>query len=104
MLNMPNFNETLRREPPKDLEAERNLLGALMQDGTLLSVITEAIGTLNEEEFASDRNRVIYSTIIKRSATTDDFNPRVRQSHLAQLFKKNAWLAQNHVTKTTQDC
>lgn len=72
---MSDLNETLRRDPPKDLDAERNLLGALMQDGTLLSAITESMGTLNEEEFASDRNRIIYSTIIKRSATTEDFNP-----------------------------
>lgn len=72
---MSDLNETLRRDPPKDLDAERNLLGALMQDGTLLSAITEAMGTLNEEEFASDRNRIIYGTIIKRSATTEDFNP-----------------------------
>ena len=72
---MSDLNENTLRDPPKDLEAERNLLGALMQDGTLLSAISESVGTLQEEEFASDRNRIIYSTILKRSATTEDFNP-----------------------------
>lgn len=72
---MSDINETLVREPPQDLEAERNLLGALMQDGTLLSAISESMPMLSENEFASNRNRIIYNTIIKRSATTEDFNP-----------------------------
>lgn len=72
---MSELNKNALRDPPKDLEAERNLLGALMQDATLLNAISESVGTLKEEDFASDRNRIIYSAIIKRSATIEDYNP-----------------------------
>ena len=42
--------ETLK-DPPKNLEAERNLLGALMRDGTLLAAIGNEIGPLNPDDF-----------------------------------------------------
>ncbi len=65
------------REPPTDLDAERLVLGGLMQDGSLLSQIAETIGALSPDEFASARNRCIYEAILKRSATSEDFNATV---------------------------
>ena len=65
------------RNPPKDLDAERNFLGAIIQDGSLLNVVTEAIGPLAEDDFASEKNRIIYSTILKRASTIEDFNVTV---------------------------
>ena len=75
MSDIGNLSENVLQDPPKDLEAERSFLGALMQDGTLMAVISDALGTLSEEEFASERNRIIYAAILKRSTTSDDFNP-----------------------------
>ena len=72
-----DFTESTLKDPPKDLDAERNLLGSLIQDGTLLTTISDAIGSLEVEDFASEKNRIIYSTILKRSASSDDFNPTV---------------------------
>lgn len=65
------------REIPKDLDAERNFLGAVIQDGSILNAVTESVGRLTEEEFASERNRIIYATIMKRSAASEDFNPTI---------------------------
>ncbi len=62
------------KDPPKDLDAERNLLGALMKDGTLLSRINNEIGNLSEDDFASEKNRIIYNAILKRATSSDDFN------------------------------
>lgn len=70
-------NQTLNRDTPKDLDAERNLLGALIKDGTLLSTISETVGSLNPEEFVSQKNRIIFRAMIQRSVTSDDFNPTV---------------------------
>lgn len=61
-------------ELPTDLDAEREVLGALMMDGTLLSTITNTIGALTEEEFASDKHKLIYHAILERSKVSDDFN------------------------------
>lgn len=68
--------ETLK-DPPKNLEAERNLLGALMRDGTLLAAIGNEIGPLNPDDFASEKNRIIYSCILNRAASSDEFDPTV---------------------------
>lgn len=67
---------------PTDIDAEREILGALMLDGTLLSTITDAIGILMEEEFASEKHRIIYRTILKRSTTSDDFNSTILSDQL----------------------
>lgn len=70
--------ETLQRDPPKDLNAERGLLGAIMLDGSVLNRISDELGKLiDAEDFASERNRIIYAAILKRSAFADDFNPTV---------------------------
>ena len=70
--------ETLQRDPPKDLTAERGLLGAIMLDGSVLNRISDELGRLiDAEDFASERNRIIYAAILKRSAFADDFNPTV---------------------------
>ena len=68
--------ETLK-DPPKNLEAERNLLGALMRDGTLLAAIGNEIGPLNPDDFASEKNRIIYSCILNRASSSDEFDPTV---------------------------
>lgn len=74
-----NLNsETLQRDPPRDLTAERSLLGAIMLDGSILTRISEELGLrLAPEDFASERHRVIYEAILKRSAFADDFYPTV---------------------------
>lgn len=59
---------------PVDLDAEREVLGALIQDGTLLATITDAIGVLAVEEFASEKHRLIYRTILNLSTTSDNFS------------------------------
>ncbi len=70
-------SQSVSRDTPKDLDAERSFLGALIQDGTLLSKVSETVGALNEEEFISNKNRLIYKTILQRSASSDDFNRTV---------------------------
>lgn len=70
-----DLSEVTFKDPPKDLDAERNLLGALMQDGSLLETISNTVGSLTVNDFASEKNRIIYAAILKRNATTDDFNP-----------------------------
>ncbi len=70
-------SESLQRELPKDLNAERSLLGAILLDGSTLNRVSEAIGLLEADDFASERNRVIYEAILRRSASSDDFNPTV---------------------------
>ena len=67
----------LQKDPPKDLEAERNLLGSLLLDGTLLTRISSEIGPLAVDDFASEKNRLIYNAILKRATSSDDFNPTV---------------------------
>ena len=67
----------LQKDPPKDLEAERNLLGSLLLDGTLLTRIGSEIGPLAVDDFASEKNRLIYNAILKRATSSDDFNPTV---------------------------
>lgn len=63
--------------PPVDLDAEQNLLGAIMLDGTVLAKITEAMGPLNADDFSSDKNRLIFSTIMHRANTDDRFDPAI---------------------------
>lgn len=77
-----DFSETAYKDPPKDLDAERNLLGALIQDGTLLQTISNNVGSLTVEDFASEKNRIIYASILKRYATSDDFNPTLLSDQL----------------------
>lgn len=67
----------LIKDPPKDLEAEQNLLGSLLLDGTLLTRIGSEIGPLSVDDFASEKNRLIYNAILKRATSSDDFNPTV---------------------------
>lgn len=74
-----NSNDVLAKytEMPKNLEAEANFLGALILDGKLIEKVRENIGTLDENDFFSEKNRIIYRTILGRAATTDDFNTTV---------------------------
>lgn len=44
---------------PKNLEAEANFLGALILDGKLIEKVRENIGTLEENDFFSEKNRII---------------------------------------------
>ena len=89
---MPNEVATRNNllDPPKDLDAERNFLGAIIQDGSLLSAVAEAIGPLSPLDFASKRNSLIYETIMKRSAQLEDFNVTV----LCDLLETDGLLEQ----------
>ena len=69
--------EALTRELPKDLAAERSLLGAILLDGQTLSRVDEAVGRISPEDFASERNRTIFDAILRRSASREEFNPTV---------------------------
>lgn len=73
---------TSLREMPKNIEAEQHLLGALLLDGSVLSKISEDVGPLPRDDFFSERNRIIYETILHRAATSDDFDPTVICSDL----------------------
>ena len=64
-----------KRELPKDLEAERALLGAIMQDANLLNDVSEKVGTLEEEEFFSERHRLIYGALKSLANSTDNLEP-----------------------------
>lgn len=72
----------LVKELPKDLDAEKGVLGAIINDGTVLSRINNELGPLNENDFASEKNRIIYNAILKRAAVTDDFNLTVMCDYL----------------------
>lgn len=65
--NAESLLDTFRnRELPKDLDAERGLIGALFQNGSLYETIAASIGThLAKEEFASERHRIIYEAFTK---------------------------------------
>ena len=76
---------TKYKELPKNLEAEHDFLGALILDGKLLEKVRESIGTLADDEFYSEKNRLIYKEILNRAAVTDDFNVTVL---CAELEKK----------------
>lgn len=69
-----NSSERPMYDMPVDLDAEREVLGALIQDGTMLATITDSIGILAVEEFASEKHRLIYRTILNLSTTTDNFS------------------------------
>ncbi|MBW7570875.1 MAG: replicative DNA helicase [Succinivibrio sp.] len=70
------------KEMPKNEEAERNFLGALLTDGKLLEKVRENVGMLDSKDFFSEKHRIIYEQILKRAATTDDFNPLVLSAEL----------------------
>ncbi len=76
-----NYDKTVntdyKKDPPKDLEAEKSLLGSIILDGTLLARVGNEIGPLNVEDFASEKNRIIYNEILKRAVSSEDFNPTV---------------------------
>ncbi len=77
MTELNRASESLQHELPKDLNAERSLLGAILLDGATLNRVSEAIGLLKPEDFASERHRCLYEAILRRSALSDDFNPTV---------------------------
>ena len=70
------------KEMPKNEEAERNFLGALLTDGKLLEKVRENVGMLDSKDFFSEKHRIIYDQILKRAAITDDFNPLVLSAEL----------------------
>lgn len=57
-----------------DLQAEREFLAGLIQDGTRLSSLSDSVGLLSADEFASEKHRIIYEAILKKSAESDDFS------------------------------
>ncbi len=72
--NAAKIGAEIIKDPPKDLDAERNFLGAIINDGTLLSRVNDEMGTLSEEDFASQKNRIIFNAILQRATSSDDFN------------------------------
>lgn len=83
------------KEPPKNLDAEGSFIGSLLLDGKLLSNVTEELGTLDADEFFSEKNRIIYNEILERTAVSYDFNPTVICASLEQkgLLEKAGGLA-----------
>ena len=72
------------KELPRSLEAEHDFLGALILDGKLLEKVRENLGTLEPDEFSSDKNRIIYTEILNRAAVTEDFNATVLSAALEE--------------------
>lgn len=71
-----DYKGTHFRDPPTNLNAERSLLGLIMQDGTLLNRIEAELGEkLQAQDFASVKNRCIFEAILRRAATSDNFEP-----------------------------
>nr|MCR5537114.1 hypothetical protein [Succinivibrio sp.] len=74
--NSYDYNGSRLKDPPNNLNAERSLLGLIMQDGTLLNRIEEELGvSLKPQDFASLKNRCIFEAILRRAATSDNFDP-----------------------------
>ena len=72
-----NQGNSSLRQVPKNLDAERHFLGALLLDGSLFPRISEEFGAIPKEDFFSERNRIIYEAILHRAAISDDFDPTV---------------------------
>ena len=70
------------RVPPFDETAEQRLLSALMLDGSCLQKVIQEVGRLEEDEFYSEKNRLIYGAILRRSELSDNFEPTVIKSTL----------------------
>ncbi len=65
------------RVPPKDETAEQKFLSALMLDGSALQRVTQEFGRIEESEFYSEKHRLIYGAILRRSEISDNFEPTV---------------------------
>lgn len=87
--NTPEEIMTSLTQAPKNLEAEHNFIGSLLLDGTLIEKVNESLGTLLPEEFFSKQNKIIYTEILERAATTDDFNVTVICAELERKGKLN---------------
>ncbi len=70
------------RVPPKDETAEQKFLSALMLDGSALQRVTQEFGRIEESEFYSEKHRLIYGAILRRSEISDNFEPTVIKSTL----------------------
>lgn len=70
------------KAPPKDEDAERHLLGALLLDGSCLQQITQELGRLEPREFYAEKHRLIYSAILQRSSFSDNFDPMIIKATL----------------------
>ncbi len=68
-------NTEIMQDPPSDIQAERNFLGALLLDGTLLTKVNNEVGMIDVDDFASEKNQTVYKAILNRAAISDDFNP-----------------------------
>jgi replicative DNA helicase len=69
---------------PHSYEAEKNFLGALILDGTLLERVREEIGILETDDFANKANQIVYEEILLRAEVSDDFNVTVVTAALEQ--------------------
>ncbi|MCR5084631.1 MAG: replicative DNA helicase [Succinivibrionaceae bacterium] len=68
--------ETQESRVPRNVDAERNLLGSLMLRGELISQL-EGEFQLEPDNFFSERHRVVFEAIKKRALKSSDFNPTV---------------------------
>jgi replicative DNA helicase len=58
---MTNFPETITQVPPNSQEAEKSVLGALMQDA---NAVTEALELLSSEDFYNPQHAAIFDAIV----------------------------------------
>ena len=85
--NTPEEIMATYNQPPKNLEAERNFIGSLLLDGTLIEKVNESLGTLLPKEFFNKQNQIIYGEILERASTTEDFNVTVVCAELERKGK-----------------
>lgn len=64
------------RKHPKDIDAEKCLLGSLLKNDQALTLISED-GGLVSEDFYDEANRIIYNTIVKISTEDKPIHPVV---------------------------
>lgn len=89
------------RIPPKDLGAEHDFLGCLLLDSTILSKISEEVGKIPPEAFASKKNRTIFEAILQRASTSDNFDATVISSDLESTGKLDEAGGRPYVTELT---
>lgn len=91
------------REPPRNLDAERRLLGALMVNGKLLESLSASKNAIPSEDFFSERHRLIFEAIMHRAAVSDVFDPTVICSDLEQAGKLEKAGGKAYIASLTDD-
>ncbi len=80
--------EFLKQVPPHYLDAEKNLLGILMLQGSMLADLLESTGKFDPDDFFSQKNRIIFEAILRRAERgSEDFTPTLICTDLEQSGK-----------------